>query len=297
MLPGLLDAGIDCIEHGTGLTLDLVEQMAERRVALVPTVMQTEKFPGYAADGAEKFPAYSRRMTDLYERRREVILAAHEAGVAMYAGSDGGGVAKHGNLAGEILAMIDMGLPADYALGAASWRARAWLGWNARLDVGNPADFVVYPRNPLEDPSVLDGQLTLAQIEGMSRRDLRLLRNTIYARHGRPFQSPILQRYFADKAWYSANSAFKESQLTRMRPGDKVKISVDAYPKLDLRGHVDSVQLGSGSRFSAFPAENATGNFVKIVQRVPVKIVIDSGVDDTRPLPLGLSVTPTVTVE
>jgi membrane fusion protein, multidrug efflux system len=92
--------------------------------------------------------------------------------------------------------------------------------------------------------------------------------------------------------WITAN--FKESQLTRMRPGDKVKISVDAYPKLELHGHVDSIQLGSGSRFSAFPAENATGNFVKIVQRVPVKIVIDDGLPANRPLPLGISVEPTV---
>jgi membrane fusion protein (multidrug efflux system) len=76
-----------------------------------------------------------------------------------------------------------------------------------------------------------------------------------------------------------------------------VKITVDAYPNLDLRGHVDSIQLGSGSKFSAFPAENATGNFVKIVQRVPVKIVIDSGLDPTLPLPLGISVEPSVTVQ
>lgn len=94
------------------------------------------------------------------------------------------------------------------------------------------------------------------------------------------------------QVWVTAN--FKESQLTHMRPGDKVKISVDAWPKLDLRGHVDSIQLGSGSRFSAFPAENATGNFVKIVQRVPVKIVIDSGMPPDHALPLGLSVEPTV---
>ena len=94
------------------------------------------------------------------------------------------------------------------------------------------------------------------------------------------------------QVWITAN--FKESQLNRMRPGDKVKISVDAYPNLKLHGHVDSVQLGSGSRFSAFPAENATGNFVKIVQRVPVKIVIDSGMPADHPLPLGLSVEPTV---
>lgn len=94
------------------------------------------------------------------------------------------------------------------------------------------------------------------------------------------------------QVWVTAN--FKESQLERMRPGDKVDIEVDAYPKLDLHGHIDSVQLGSGSRFSAFPAENATGNFVKIVQRVPVKIVIDDALPHDQPLGLGLSVTPKV---
>ncbi|QSN64882.1 HlyD family secretion protein [Caballeronia sp. M1242] len=94
------------------------------------------------------------------------------------------------------------------------------------------------------------------------------------------------------RMWVTAN--FKESQLSRMHPGDKVDIDVDAYPGLSLHGHVDSIQLGSGSRFSAFPAENATGNFVKIVQRVPVKIVIDSGMKPDTSLPLGLSVVPTV---
>ena len=92
--------------------------------------------------------------------------------------------------------------------------------------------------------------------------------------------------------WVTAN--FKESQLGRMRPGQQVEIGVDAYPQLRLKGHVDSIQLGSGSRFTAFPPENATGNFVKIVQRVPVKIVIDSGMDPNVPLPLGVSVEPTV---
>lgn len=94
------------------------------------------------------------------------------------------------------------------------------------------------------------------------------------------------------EVWVTAN--FKEDQLDRMRPGQKVDMRLDAFPALRLTGHVDSVQLGSGQRFSAFPAENATGNFVKIVQRVPVKIVIDSGAPTDRPLPLGLSVVPTV---
>jgi membrane fusion protein (multidrug efflux system) len=92
--------------------------------------------------------------------------------------------------------------------------------------------------------------------------------------------------------WVTAN--FKESQIGRMRPGDVVDLEVDAYSGFKLRGHVQSIQYGSGSRFSAFPAENATGNFVKIVQRVPVKIAIDRGLDPNRPLPLGLSVSPVV---
>jgi membrane fusion protein (multidrug efflux system) len=94
--------------------------------------------------------------------------------------------------------------------------------------------------------------------------------------------------------WVTAN--FKENQITDMRPGQAATITVDSFPNLELHGHVDSIQYGSGARFSAFPAENATGNFVKIVRRVPVKIVIDDGLDTRQGLPLGISVEPTVTV-
>ena len=96
------------------------------------------------------------------------------------------------------------------------------------------------------------------------------------------------------EVWITAN--FKETEITRMRAGQPVRIAVDAYPNLHLSGHVDSIQLGAGSAFSTFPPENATGNFVKIVQRVPVKIVIDSGLDPLLPLPIGVSVEPTVDV-
>jgi membrane fusion protein, multidrug efflux system len=99
----------------------------------------------------------------------------------------------------------------------------------------------------------------------------------------------------APEVWVTAN--FKESQLVNMRRGQHVNIRVDAYPQLRLEGHVDSIQLGSGSKFTAFPPENATGNFIKIVQRVPVKIVIDKGLDPNIPLPLGISVSPAVTVQ
>ncbi len=95
------------------------------------------------------------------------------------------------------------------------------------------------------------------------------------------------------QVWITAN--FKETQLADIRPGQPVSITVDAYPNLHLQGHVGSIQQGSGARFSAFPAENATGNFVKIVRRVPVKILIDSGLENDHGLPLGISVDPTVT--
>jgi membrane fusion protein (multidrug efflux system) len=94
--------------------------------------------------------------------------------------------------------------------------------------------------------------------------------------------------------WITAN--FKETQLTYMKPGQPVRIEVDAFPQRKFRGHVDSIQAGTGAQFSLLPPENAAGNYVKVVQRVPVKIVFDEGEDPTFPLPLGASVVPRVKV-
>ena len=88
---------------------------------------------------------------------------------------------------------------------------------------------------------------------------------------------------------------FKETQLTYMRPGQPVTIHADAYPGHEFHGHVDSIQSGTGARFSLLPAENATGNYVKVVQRVPVKIVLDNP-DPQFLLAPGMSVVPTVRV-
>ena len=94
--------------------------------------------------------------------------------------------------------------------------------------------------------------------------------------------------------WVTAN--FKETQLRHMRPGQPATITVDAYPNLKIKGKVDSIQAGTGGFFSAFPPENATGNFVKIVQRVPVKITFDESPDANVTLGPGMSVIPTVDV-
>jgi imidazolonepropionase-like amidohydrolase len=154
-LPDLLAAGIDCIEHGTGLTPDLIADMAERHVALVPTVKQLENFPDYAAAGEARFPAYAARIRDLHARRHETIRAAYEAGVPLYAGTDAGGSLPHGLIADEVTTLGGYGVAPFDALGAASWRAREWLGSPSDLADGDPADFVVYSADPLADLSVL----------------------------------------------------------------------------------------------------------------------------------------------
>lgn len=100
-----------------------------------------------------------------------------------------------------------------------------------------------------------------------------------------------LSMFVPDEIWVVAN--FKETQLDAMRPGQPVSFRIDAYPGHEIHGHVASVQPGSGTAFSLLPAENATGNYVKIVQRVPVKIVIDHAPTDVALGP-GMSVVPTV---
>jgi len=154
-LPDLLAAGIDCIEHGTGLSTDLIDDMTARGVALVPTVKQLDNFPNYAAAGEARFPAYARHMRELHARRKQTIGAAYDAGVPIFAGTDAGGVLPHGLIADEVLELSAYGMSAFDALGAASWNARTWLGRPNWLDEGAPADFVVYDADPLEDLSVL----------------------------------------------------------------------------------------------------------------------------------------------
>ncbi len=154
-LPDLLSAGIDCIEHGTGLSTDLIDDMASRQVALVPTVIQLNNFPQYADAGKSRFPRYAAHMLSLFARRKETIRAAYDAGVPLYAGTDAGGVLPHGLIGDEVIELAAYGLSAYDALGAASWRAREWLGLPAELIEGAPADFVVYGADPLADPGVL----------------------------------------------------------------------------------------------------------------------------------------------
>jgi membrane fusion protein, multidrug efflux system len=98
-----------------------------------------------------------------------------------------------------------------------------------------------------------------------------------------------------EDAWITAN--YKESQLTHVRPGQPVDFTVDAYPGHSFRGNVDSIMAGTGAAFSMLPPENATGNYVKVIQRVPVKIAIDKRSDPEHLLRVGMSVVPTILTE
>ncbi|MBA3527743.1 MAG: amidohydrolase family protein [Propionibacteriaceae bacterium] len=153
-LEELLAAGIDGIEHGTGLSETTIAVMAERQVALVPTLVQLENFESFAAAAEPKFPGYAKHMRSLYAGRLEVFAAAHDAGVPIYAGTDAGGFLPHGLIGEEIQQLAQFCTP-GYALGAGSWRARKWLGHPSQLLEGEPADLVVFDADPRTDLAVL----------------------------------------------------------------------------------------------------------------------------------------------
>jgi len=152
-LYGLIGAGIDCIEHGTGLNDELIAVMAERRIGLVPTMIQVENFPSIA-DGADRFPAYQKHMRKLYADAPATFANAVAAGVDIYAGTDAGGFVEHGRIVDEVVALAGIGLGARAALDAACGSARRWLGVGA-LDVGDRADVLVLSGDPISDLTVL----------------------------------------------------------------------------------------------------------------------------------------------
>ncbi|SOC48629.1 Imidazolonepropionase [Blastococcus aggregatus] len=153
-LPALIAAGIDCIEHGTGLTEELIGEMAARGTAVVPTLVNVENFPGFASAGEKKFPTYASTMRRLYANSGAVVRAAYEAGVPVFAGTDAGGGIEHGVIADEIRALCEAGIPAEDALAAGSWKAREWLGLRG-IEEGAVADVVVYERDPRADLDTL----------------------------------------------------------------------------------------------------------------------------------------------
>ena len=153
-LRDLVEAGIDCIEHATGLTEETLPLFAERGVAIVPTLVNIATFPDLAAGGEAKFPRWADHMRRLHGRRYATVRAAHDAGIPVYAGTDAGGSLAHGLVGQEVGELVAAGIPVADAVSAAAWGAREWLG-RPGLEEGAPADLVVYEADPLADVRVL----------------------------------------------------------------------------------------------------------------------------------------------
>jgi imidazolonepropionase-like amidohydrolase len=143
----MVRAGVDSVEHGTGLSLELIDEMARRGTALVPTMINIRTFGGIADKARARFAGYADHMIALRDGFPEVVRAAHEAGVPIYIGTDAGGGIQHGLVAEEMLIMQEAGLPAADILAAASWKAREWLGFPGLVE-GGLADLVVYAEDP-----------------------------------------------------------------------------------------------------------------------------------------------------
>lgn len=216
--------------------------------------------------------------------------------------------------AGEVLVKID---PRDYEAKLAEQRAKAAAAQaqarraaadakryqeiykndgisKQQLDTAEANAATTQAEFEKESAAARQDELNLSYTKITAPEDGRVTKKSVepgqYVQPGQTLLSLVPKR-----VWVTAN--FKETQLTYMRPGQSVEIKVDAYPGRNFSGHVDSIQSGTGERFSVMPPENATGNYVKVVQRVPVKIVIDTPPDPNFNLSPGMSVEPRVRVK
>jgi imidazolonepropionase-like amidohydrolase len=153
-LRDLAAAGVDCIEHATGLVGDTIDSFAAQGIAIVPTLVNIDTFPIIAAAAQDRYPTYAAHMRDLHARRYQTVAAAHDAGLPIFLGTDAGGSLPHGLVAREAAELVRAGLSSVEVLTAASWGARSWLR-RPGLDEGASADLVVYRADPREDIAVL----------------------------------------------------------------------------------------------------------------------------------------------
>jgi membrane fusion protein (multidrug efflux system) len=140
--------------------------------------------------------------------------------------------------------------------------------------------------------ALAEAQLNLEYTTIPAPIDGRVTRRTVEVGQVVQPGQPLLAVVDVGNVWVVAN--YKETQLTHVRPGQRARISVDTHPGLVLRARVDSIQSGTGSRFTLLPPENASGNFVKVVQRIPVKLVLEPGQNGHALLVPGMSVVPVI---
>ncbi len=162
----------------------------------------------------------------------------------------------------------------------------------ARAALGSTAEGAVHPLIQKRQAELEQAELELSYAKIYSpARGYVTQKNAEVGNRVQPGQ-PLMSIVPLDDVWVVAN--YKETQLKRVKVGQPVEITVDTYPGLKLKGRVESIMAGAGAVFSLFPPENATGNFVKVVQRIPVKIVLEENPNSESVLRMGMSVVPTI---
>ncbi|MBI5676784.1 MAG: HlyD family secretion protein [Nitrospirae bacterium] len=160
------------------------------------------------------------------------------------------------------------------------------------------ASAAIEPQNALirqKEASLAASELNLGYTKISAPTDGYITRKSVETGNQIQTGQPLMAVVSLSDTWILAN--FKETQLERVKVGQKVEIEIDSYPGKKFTGRIESIMAGTGSVFSLFPAENATGNYVKVVQRVPVKIVFDKNTDSEHILRIGMSVAPTVLIQ
>ncbi|WP_029068768.1 amidohydrolase family protein [Jonesia quinghaiensis] len=156
----LLDAGIDCLEHGTGMSEEHMRRAAEAGIPVVPTLLQIERFDQIAAQGEHRFPDFALRMRRMHAQRREQVHALHALGVSLFVGTDAGGSIAHGRIADECAALVEAGIPSEQVTASASWQSRQYLG-RPGMREGEVVQAVRYADDPHLDITALRSPTTI----------------------------------------------------------------------------------------------------------------------------------------
>ena len=154
IIDSLIEAGVDDIEHGSGIDANQASEIAACGIAVTPTLRQVELFQDFAAQAGAKYPVYAATMQAMYDTRREHFQMLVESGVLLLMGTDSGGYQDHGTIAGELDLWSEWGAPAQTTIDAATWMSQRYLGYPGLVN-GGPADFLILDADPRDDPVIL----------------------------------------------------------------------------------------------------------------------------------------------
>jgi len=154
VIDSLIEAGVDDIEHGSGIDEDQASEIAARGIAVPPPLRQVELFKDFAAQAGVKYPVYAATMLGMYDARRSHFQMLVDSGVLLLMGTDSGGYQDHGTIAGELDLWLQWGAPAEFAIDAATWVSQRYLGYPGLVE-GGPADFLILDEDPRANPTIL----------------------------------------------------------------------------------------------------------------------------------------------